>query len=161
MTNITSLAEIIVSFFNDKGDFISNKKLQKLLYYVQAWHFVFFNGENIFEDDILPEAWVHGPVYSSIYSKFKKFGFSPIILEMQDSENYNTLIEKSKLSKDQVELLETVLKQYGKRSAFELEYLSHSESPWLMARNGLKPFETCENVISKDSMLSFYSSQLN
>ena len=64
------------------------------------------------------------------------------------------------MTNDQIELLEAVLKQYGNRTAFELEYLSHSESPWLIARNGLKPFETCETVISKENMVSCYSSQL-
>lgn len=160
MTNISNLAEIIVSFFNEKGDFISNKKLQKLLYYIQAWHFVYFNGENIFEDDILPEAWVHGPVYPSVYSEYKRFGFSPITIDEIGSDDYNNLIEKSNLTNDQVELLEAVLRQYGNRTAFELEYLSHSESPWLIARNGLKPFQTCETIISKEDMINYYSSQL-
>jgi uncharacterized phage-associated protein len=159
MISISKLAAIVVSFFNEKGDFISNKKLQKLLYYTQAWHFVYFK-ENIFEEDILPEAWVHGPVYPSVYSEYKRFGFSPITIEEKDSEAYSSLVKNSDLSDDQIELLETVLSQYGKRTAFELEYLSHSESPWLTARNGLKPFETCETVISEESMFSFYSSQL-
>jgi uncharacterized phage-associated protein len=160
MINISNLAEIIVSFFNEKGDFISNKKLQKLLYYIQAWHFVYFNGENIFEEDILPEAWVHGPVFPSIYKEYKGFGFSPITINEQDSKSYTTLVTSSNLTTDQVELLEAVLKQYGNRTAFELEYLSHSESPWLNAREGLKPFQTCETVISKESIVNFYSSQL-
>jgi uncharacterized phage-associated protein len=160
MIKISNLAEIIVSFFNEKGDFISNKKLQKLLYYIQAWHFVYFDGENIFEEDILPEAWVHGPVFPSIYSEYKRFGFSPITVNEEDFKPYIALIESSGLTPDQVELLEAVLKQYGNRTAFELEYLSHSERPWLNAREGLKPFEACETEISKKSIVDFYSSQL-
>jgi len=160
MAKILDIAEVVISFFNEKGDFISNKKLQKLLYYIQAWHFVFFNGENIFDEDTLPEAWVHGPVYPNVYSEYKNFGFSPIVIEDQDSKSYHKLIEVSNLSNDQVELIETVLKQYGNRTAFELEYLSHSESPWQNARIGLKPFESSESNISKEDMIKFYSSQL-
>jgi uncharacterized phage-associated protein len=43
-------------------------KLQKLLYYVQAWHLAFF-GKPLFEGHF--QAWVHGPVNREIYDRFK------------------------------------------------------------------------------------------
>ena len=45
---------------------VSPLKLQKLLYYAQAWSMVFFGrSKTLFAD--VPQAWVNGPVYPSIY----------------------------------------------------------------------------------------------
>ena len=42
----------------DEKNPITNKKLQKLVYYSQAWSLV-LNNEKLFNEKI--EAWVHGP----------------------------------------------------------------------------------------------------
>ena len=42
---------------------ITHSKLQKLLYYCQAWHYTIFN-EVLFDERI--EAWTHGPVVPSL-----------------------------------------------------------------------------------------------
>lgn len=160
MAKIDKIASIVLAFFYDKGDFVSNKKLQKLLYYIQSWHFVYFNSQNVFDDEVLPEAWVHGPVYPEVYSMFKDFGFSPIVME-DSFPDYTTLVAETGLSEDQVELIETVLMQYGAKTAFELEYLTHSEAPWIIARSGLRAFEPSSNTITKESIIKFYSSQIN
>jgi len=47
---------------------LSHLKLQKLLYYIQSWHLVFFD-KKLFDDDF--QAWVHGPVSRKIYDTFK------------------------------------------------------------------------------------------
>lgn len=54
---------------------IDQMKLQKLLYYAQAWHLA-IKGQPLFDDDI--EAWPWGPVVRSIYGRTKVFGRLPI-----------------------------------------------------------------------------------
>ncbi|MBI5345580.1 MAG: DUF4065 domain-containing protein [Chlamydiae bacterium] len=54
---------------------LTNKKLQKLLYYAQAWSLV-LRKKPIFDEPI--EAWPHGPVVSKVYHHYKKFGFETI-----------------------------------------------------------------------------------
>jgi uncharacterized phage-associated protein len=49
------MAKYTVDFFNAKGD-VTNKKLQKLLYYIQAWRLAYFNGP-LFRGQ--PDARVH------------------------------------------------------------------------------------------------------
>lgn len=161
MVKIDTFTKAIINFFSIKGDYISNKKLQKLLYYIQAWHFVYFNGENIYEDEILPEAWVHGPVYPMIYDEYKSFTFKPIIPDSAIEESLDDSLKKISLNEDQIDLIQQVLNKYGIKSAFELEFLSHSESPWIEARKNLKPHISSNNIISKQIMINYYSSLLS
>ena len=47
-----------------EGMTVTPLKLQKILYYVQAWMMVFFDEQLLFDEQ--PQAWVNGPVYPSI-----------------------------------------------------------------------------------------------
>ena len=67
------LGHIITHYVNEKGDTVSHKKLQKLLFYVEAWHLVNF-GEPILNEDF--QAWMHGPVVPELYHDLKEFGFN-------------------------------------------------------------------------------------
>jgi len=128
---------------------ITNKKLQKLVYYAQAWSLV-LNNKKLFSEPI--EAWVHGPAVRSLYVQYKKFGFEPI----QEEIKPNTINVSSKTK----ELLDTVWNAYGKLDAGYLEMLTHSEEPWREARKGLQHYENSENKISLKSMKSYYSEKL-
>ena len=73
-----NIADHFLAVANECGSFISNLKLQKLLYYAQAWHLA------IYDTRLFPErfqAWVHGPVIPEIYHRYKEFGPRPIIDE--------------------------------------------------------------------------------
>jgi uncharacterized phage-associated protein len=51
------IAHYLLAFAADKGDCLTNKKLQKLVYYVQAWSLAHFD-DPIFQEE--PQAWRHG-----------------------------------------------------------------------------------------------------
>jgi uncharacterized phage-associated protein len=161
MSDIKSFAQAILNFYNLKGDYISNKKLQKLLYYIQAWHFVYFEGENIYSNDELPQAWVHGPVYQTIYNEYKEFTFNPIVLDEIKEESIDISLKNLEFNEDQIDLIKQILNKYGIKSAFELEYLSHSEAPWLNARKNIKPHIPSTNTITKEEMVKYYSTLLS
>lgn len=153
------VAHIVTHYVNQKGDTVSHKKLQKLLYYVEAWHLVHMNSPLLDEDF---EAWVHGPVVPELYQKLKEFGFNDlkVVNEEQDTvdKEIQSIIDNNKITDDQLDLIYSVLNKYGGLSSLELELLSHSEAPWIEARQGLAPHEPCNNKISKDRMQEFYSS---
>ncbi|MEK7609308.1 MAG: type II toxin-antitoxin system antitoxin SocA domain-containing protein [Patescibacteria group bacterium] len=128
---------------------ITNKKLQKLVYYAQAWSLV-LNNKKLFSEPI--EAWVHGPAIRSLYVQYKKFGFEPI----QEEIKPNTINVSGKTK----ELLDTVWNAYGKLDAGYLEMLTHSEKPWQEAREGLQSSESSDNEISLKSMKSYYSEKM-
>ena len=128
---------------------ITNKKLQKLVYYAQAWSLV-LNNKKLFSEPI--EAWVHGPAVRSLYVHYKKFGFEPI----QEEIKPDTLNISGKTK----ELLDTVWNAYGKLDAGYLEMLTHSEEPWQEAREGLQSSDSSDNEISLKSMKSYYSEKM-
>jgi len=157
--NSWDLGHIVTHYVNQKGDTVSHKKLQKLLYYVEAWHLVNFKTP-ILEENF--EAWVHGPVVPELYHKLKEFGFNnlQVINDEFDTvdEEIQAIIERSAISSEQIELIESILSRYGSLTSFELELLSHNEAPWVEARQNIPPHVPCNNVISKVRMLEFYSS---
>jgi uncharacterized phage-associated protein len=156
--NSWDLAHIITHYVNQKGDTISHKKLQKLLYYVEAWHLVNFE-KAILEEDF--EAWVHGPVVPELYQKLKEFGFNDLKIVNEECETIDDeveeIVKKNEISPNQRELIYSVLDRYGSLTSFELELLSHSEAPWIEARKDYPPHQPCNNIIYKARMKEFYS----
>ena len=62
VTTMRTTAEQVAEYFlllvdDDAGDVMTNLRLQKLVYYAQAWRLAILD-EALFEDDF--EAWVHG-----------------------------------------------------------------------------------------------------
>lgn len=145
-----SVAEYFIDKANNDKKPITNKKLQKLVYYAQAWSLV-FNNKKLFNEKI--EAWVHGPAVKSLYVKYKSFGFSPIQKEADSSLIKAIPIQDKKL-------LDKIWSVYGSLDAGYLEMLTHNETPWKEAREGLESSENSENEISIKTMKSFYSEKL-
>ncbi len=134
---------------NQKRKPITNKKLQKLVYYAQAWSLV-LNNKKLFSEPI--EAWVHGPAIRSLYIRYKKFGFEPI-QEKRKAREIN-------IPKQARDLINTVWRAYGKLDVGYLEMLTHSEEPWQEAREGLQSSESSDNEISLEKMKSYYTEKL-
>lgn len=130
---------------------ITNKKLQKLVYYAQAWYLVAKKGkEKLYPEKI--EAWIHGPVIPSVYQLFKKFGFSPID---------TSLGEENSFPEDIKSLLNEVWETYGQLDASTLESLTHSELPWREARRSVEVDELSDTEIDPQVMTVFYSAMQN
>jgi uncharacterized phage-associated protein len=145
------LAEYIVF----KGGAMSHLKLQKLLYYAQAYHLAYFETELI-EDDF--EAWVHGPVSRKLYNQVKDFSilYNEIKYVEDPSSQHIKDFVKSRLTSEQLSLTNDVLTSLAKKSGLELENMTHSETPWLKARLGYGPAEKCTKVIFKEDIKEYF-----
>jgi len=139
------IAKYFIWKANKENKKITNKKLQKLLYYAQAWHLV-FEDKPLFKDNI--EAWVHGPAVAIVYDQYKKFGREPI------QEKINDLDIIDIQDKD---ALDDVWNVYGKYDAEYLEVLTHNELPWQKAREQLDSDTPSNAIISLDVMKDFYN----
>jgi uncharacterized phage-associated protein len=128
-------------------------KVQKLLYYAQAW-FLAIHGRPLFNEDF--QAWVHGPVCRTVYDRFKS---SKSMYGVVTEEDIGTPAGGT-LSPEVRDHLDEILENYGEFSGVQLEQLSHQESPWREARKGLNELERSENVISNETMQSYYSAKL-
>lgn len=138
----------------------SQLKLQKLVYYVESWHLAYFE-KPILKEDF--EAWVHGPVLRSVWSYFKERNivslYNDVVLKEDSKEPLIQRIE-GLLSKDQKELIDNVLDEYGDKTAFYLENLTHSERPWIEARGNCDQSDRCDTPISKETMKKFYQDMI-
>jgi uncharacterized phage-associated protein len=143
MLDPTHVSDFLLTESRERGEFLTNLKLQKLLYYADAWSMVLFD-EELFAERF--QAWVHGPVLVSQYRRFKDFKWRPIDMELP----------KPRLSARIQNHLEEVIDIFGSETAIALELMTHRERPWLEARGQLPPSETSTAYISKDTTKAFY-----
>lgn len=132
---------------------MSNKKIQKLCYYAEAWSLALLDQDIAQNSDF--EAWVHGPVSRVLYKEFKEFGWRELTITNPKTvkERLDTLF-----TREQIEVLESVWDTYGEYGADQLEALTHSEEPWLEQRMGLEKFQSSTRQISKETMKRYYKS---
>lgn len=144
MANVFDVAAYILRRMADiEPGAITAWKLQKLVYYSQAWSLV-WDDAPIFEEPI--EAWANGPVCPALYAKHRgEFKVSKLAVG-----------DERALSQDEIETIEKVIEHYGKHSSQHLSQLTHAEAPWIGAREGLAPGERGNHVIPHDAMAEYY-----
>lgn len=125
---------------------VTTMKLQKLVYYSQAWHLV-FQSEPLFDDAI--EAWPQGPVTRVLYEKHRR---------MRQVSSWPSG-DKDNLSPDEKATVRWVLDKYGHFSAESLSQMTHMEAPWRIGRGVLGPDERSSAPISEQQMKHFYARQ--
>ena len=126
---------------------MTSMKLQKLVYYSQAWALV-WDDKPLFRERI--EAWANGPVVRKLYDAHRgryrvdriAGGFS------------------RRLNSEQRDTVDAVLEFYGDKSSQWLSDLSHMEQPWrdTRARPGLTAGERGNAVIRHADMAEYYAS---
>ena len=163
MANIKSIAEYTILRLNLNGQTICPLKLQKILYYIQAWHLVYFD-DDIY-DGLEPEAWVNGPVYRDVYNVYRDTGIYDMLGLSVLNIDVNNLENEVRSKKDQLGLndnqndyLDSIYSHYGSMSHDRLVYLTHSEKPWNTARVGVSPIEYSKEKISIEVMKEYYKS---
>ena len=143
---MASVFDAAAYILEKKGE-MTTLKLQKLVYYAQAWSLV-WDERPLFDEKI--EAWSNGPVVRDLFEYHRgKYYVSGI--EAGDS---------GMLDADQKATVDMVLTHYGDKPAYWLVRLSHSEPPWIEARGDLSPTESSDAQITLDSMAQYYSSLL-
>lgn len=142
MYNAIDVANYIILYCKKQGYSISNLKLQKLLYFVQAQFLVSCN-KPCFNADI--EAWDFGPVVPDVYHNFKYWGSSDI------PDIFAEGAEKKIKICDQ-KIIDAVLSGCASYSAAYLVELTHDQSPWKKAYNGMR-----NQIISLDSIKEYFS----
>lgn len=142
------VADFLLKLAYDSGDLLTNKKLQKLIYYAQAWYLALYN-KPLFNDKI--EAWVFGPVQPDVYHRFKKYKWDRI----------PKLSTSPKLPEDVEDHLKEIMDAYMRFSSWDLERLTHTEDPWKSARAGLPPDEPSNAEISPEAIREYFKKVLD
>ena len=142
MYSAIDVAKYIIWYCKKKGYSISNLKLQKILYFVQA-HFLVTTGKPCFAENI--EAWDFGPVVPEVYHTFKIFGSA----ELPASSCYKA--ETAILYADR-KIIDAMVDECGEYSASALVDISHNQDPW---RNAYQ--KGWNNIITTDSICKYFS----
>lgn len=139
MANVHDVAALILE--RNDGE-MTAMKLEKLVYYAQAWHLV-WEEKPLFDARI--EAWANGPVVKELYDRHRGHFTVP----SWDGD-------PSALTSSEQGTIEAVLRAYGSYTAHQLSELTHREDPWRQARAGLRDGERGNAVISTASMHEYY-----
>ncbi len=121
---------------------VTNLKLQKVLYFAQAYYLAKL-GKPLFSEKL--EAWEYGPVVPNVYHKFKYHRNKPIII----------IVDRSTLSEADKEVLKKVWDAFGGYSASRLVDVVHSHTPWKEAS------VSAGKVITHKAIKDYYTPLLN
>ncbi|MFC1611402.1 Panacea domain-containing protein [Myxococcota bacterium] len=133
----------IAAFFLRHAGPMTTMKLQKLVYYGQAWALVLLR-RPLFREDI--QAWAYGPVVRELFLQHRgKF----VVADVEG--------QPERIVGEELCLLQGVLGAYGGLDGYKLSERTHKEEPWRTAREGLGEGEKSSRVISHAAMRAFYS----
>lgn len=137
------IAKYIIGYEHSKERSITNLRLQKLLYFVQAKALCDNKSSCFFED---MEAWDFGPVVPNVYYAYKIFGAMDII--------ERSVVDIEKKLKEKV--INPMLEQCADYPTFQLVEITHEQDPWKNARE-----KGQHAVITKESIKDYFSKKKN
>lgn len=138
-----SVTELALYILEQTGK-ITTMKLQKLVYYCQAWSL----------------AWCDMPLCNTQFYDWKD---GPVSRELFDSHHGKRIIdarfyqkESHTFSSSEQQLISAVLSVYGEKDAQWLSNLTHYEAPWKDTRNHLTADQPDDKCISQDAIKAYY-----
>lgn len=143
---MVSVFDVAAYILNRQGP-LTTMKLQKLVYYCQAWSLV-WDEERLFKERI--EAWANGPVCPALYKAHK--GLFQVSRRSLGEGDVRAIRGEAQATVD------AILEFYGKQDANWLSQLTHMESPWADARKGLAPGQPSRAEITPAAMAEYYGS---
>lgn len=140
MASVFDVAQYILK----KSGPMTAMKLQKLVYYSQAWNIAW-------EDDVLfperIEAWADGPVCPDLWQSHRgAFRLSSV----RGGSEKNLKAKERKT-------IDRIIAFYGDKSPQWLSDLTHMEDPWLEARRGTPHAAPSSAEITPEAMGRYYS----
>lgn len=144
MSTMVSVFDVAQYILQQMGP-MSAIKLQKLVYYCQAWYLAWNKGNPLFKEQI--EAWINGPVVRELYNEHR----GQSLVQSLNSGNSENLTIAQKCN------IQTILSFYGEKSSSWLILRSHQEKPWQKAREGLGPMQASTNIVLPEIITAFYN----
>ncbi|MGL6168774.1 MAG: Panacea domain-containing protein [Fusobacteriaceae bacterium] len=153
MNTVLDICRFIVNYSNKNSYGVSNLKLQKLLYFVQA-KFLLETDKPCFEEKI--EAWDYGPVVPEAYHEFKEYGG----MNIPTIHRYKSSIQKSEIEFDEKIIISesrdkiiSVLDFFENYTAGNLIDITHKQDPWKNA------YISTFKIIENDSIKRYFNEQ--
>ncbi len=158
---VQDVARYIINYSNNQNYGISNLKLQKLLYFVQAECLAFTKEKKpCFMEEI--EAWGFGPVVPCVYQEYKQYGAVNI-----PSVNFYYVVSdeweliKKKYNEDIIApedraIINGVVDGFKDYSASQLVQITHNQLPWYSVYE-----QGQNNIITKSSIKEYFEKDGN
>lgn len=137
MYNVLDVATYVIKYAHNSGceESMSNLKLQKILYYIQA-AFLVEKNKKCFNEAII--AWEFGPVIPEVYQKYKIYGRRGIpeqgnrkVLQLDCEKMRIVKKEIAVISRIDKRLIEKVVDAYARIiDPFDFVKKTHREGPW-------------------------------
>ena len=127
MYDAITVAKHIIDYSNSHNCGISNLKLQKVLYFVQAEFLVSKPDHSpCFTDAI--EAWDFGPVVPTVYHKYKVYGRASI--HSSKTGRIFGYRREQEISDEDQKLIDNMVDKLKDYSASALVSVTHAQDPW-------------------------------
>ncbi|WP_418822096.1 Panacea domain-containing protein [Ruminococcus sp.] len=161
MYNVLDVCRYIINYSNYKNYGISNLKLQKILYFVQAYFLINNKSHKAcFKEKI--EAWNFGPVVSEAYHEYKQYGSGDIptvkfYTEFNISDPWSLKrvpFDDTVISDEDKEMINKVVDKFSKYSATDLVALTHKQLPWIESY-----VPHMNNIITNESIKEYFNAK--
>ena len=143
--NIVDSATYLVKKFHDDYRDLLEIKLQKMLYFAEAYYMVIYGTNSLFREEWLAKP--YGPMNSEVHELFKNAGL-PIDMRKVNFEKADRT--NSKLRK----FLDAIYEMYKDTPAAQLVELTHSDSsPWSEVSSNMTGVDLLNNtteIVPKD-----------
>ena len=138
MYKVSDVCRLVIDYSNEMNYGISNLKLQKILYLIQAY-FLSKSSHGCFDERI--EAWDFGPVVPKAYREYKQYGGGnipsthyPVKPEHRIRRLFSVGKDKTySISEDDQERIKQVIDAFSDYTAADLVRLTHNQRPWKSA----------------------------
>lgn len=143
MRNKTNIFDVAYFILETIGSDISTSKLQRLCFYCQAWHLVWYNKPLFCERY---SVWQNGPVCRKLWNVHKGSFY------MSNKDISQKLLSKKRLTVQEKSTIDKIIDYYGAKEGWWLGELIRNEAPY---KNAL---ENKKNTITQKSMKEYYES---
>lgn len=157
--SVLNVSRHIINYSEEEDYGVSNLKLQKLLYFVQAYFMLEKKDHTpCFHEKI--EAWDFGPVVPEAYQEWAKYGSCDIPLIKSymviDRDNiwnsYRVQYHDDIIDEDDKKLIDRVIDRFADYTATDLVSLTLCQRPWMEAY-----VEGQNNEITIDAIRRYFS----
>ena len=136
--NALDIARYVIKYSNDRDYGVSNLKLKKILYFIQAY-FLTQTNSPCFKEPI--EAWDFGPVVPDVYKQYKAYGGTDIpTMKSYVSFDGNDIWKSKRIRFNKINikdedkiLINKVIDKFSEYSATDLVTLTQHQTPWIDA----------------------------
>ncbi|HEU0054226.1 MAG TPA: type II toxin-antitoxin system antitoxin SocA domain-containing protein [Longimicrobium sp.] len=144
MTSADAVADYLLALARRRGEPVGNLKLQRLLYYAQAWHLGRF-GAPLFPEPV--EAWLTGPVVPTVFHRFRPHGVHPL-------PPTRAVVD---LPPETAAFLDGIARDYLEIDEYELDRMTCAEAPWQRARRATGEGDDVRPALSEAEMRAFFA----